>query len=182
MNIQQHVGESKYHEIEERMRIVALALERKYDHRQVSAQDLEQVMWIGILEHKDPISLLAKEVKQIVNLAAWRAKDWARGEFAYHNRNLTGKAGEYSLGNEGDWQFFGVGHVNPYDELDDQIDLEKMIEETVLALGGLTESIAIRLMAGLGKRETATDLEVNPGTVTKHLAKMRDVLSQEHIV
>ncbi len=171
------ITEAKWNEIGERIGHVGIALAADYAARgsQFESEELEQQMWLELMERKDDPELMARPVNQIVNLVAWRTKNWInRGEIKY--TNCTG--GRIQIESS---DFHAVVAHNPWHDVDDNLDqpwLEATINEMITSLGGTTEIVARNLMTGLTKAETARKMGLDRATIQYHKNKLSRVFSQ----
>jgi DNA-directed RNA polymerase specialized sigma24 family protein len=176
--VQQLMAGDRGDALTKRIHRVAQALSYAYEGN-IPADDLEQEMWLALMERAEDSAFLGRPDPEIVRKLAWCAKDFARREFRYQNQTLHAPDPDMT------WEFFGASLVevdDPYPNVDARLTAIQVIQATIQMLGGRTVEIATLLMQGHSKVETATRLDISPATVTYHLGKIRTAVLSQSVV
>lgn len=178
MTIETTLGE-KYAPVVKRIERVATTLDYKYNHN-IPRDDLIQEMWLALIERIDNQVFIGQPVKDIVNLLAWKARDYARKQFRYMNRLPKTSLMDKVLDPD-EWEYIAVA-LDPYEttrDVDTKLTAIDTVDKLMMALSGRprTLSIARSMLDGRSKVETARHLGIDPSTVTYHVKVMRKTMT-----
>ena len=176
MDMQATFGD-KHDAIANRIEQVATALARHYEG-DIPRDDLLQEMWMALFDRIDDEAFLAQPVNAIVNMLAWRAKDYARRQFRYTNPLPHGPRTPQADHDE--WEFIAVNLTvaDTTDDSDDRLTAAQLIDRLMDALADRpkTMRVARSILEGRSKVETARYLGLAPSTVAGHIAIMRTMV------
>ncbi|NIN96989.1 MAG: hypothetical protein GTO49_18850, partial [Anaerolineae bacterium] len=80
----------KANQVADQIVTAATRLNRYYASRggHIEADDLQQQMWLHLMERQHDQGFLARPVNEIVKMLTWRAQGWARAEFKRHTNRI----------------------------------------------------------------------------------------------
>lgn len=173
--IEETLGAERYTLLAQRITGTAVNLAVRYDHN-VEKDDLEQQMWCALLIQagKDP-DFLSRPVREIVNKLAWRAMEYARGEFEFMNASILADPSDYRLQNDR----LGTP-TDQYSEADDRIEATWLVEHLLEELHDRprTRHVAELILSGKTKTEAASEIGVAQPTITYHVNIMRQIVAR----
>jgi len=154
---------------------------------QIDVQEIEQEMWLHLLEAADT-DLLTRTSSEIINYMAWRARDWVRRQMCplRHNTPEGGRWNPMVEFDDDGWEYLAdtlAADDDPYAEVDYRLTFAKTWKPAIDTMldriaGSKAAAVAEQLMAGHSKAETARRLGQSAAAITYSVKKMKVTLDE----